>query len=267
MWVLVVLAGVGFMVLVFATVLLTRRRQQDEAERTGVRSVPYDDEFDRKSVNTVLDWYILRHIEDQAHQPVEQRFLDADRANNDFLNRYYCRLLSKEGVEVALMPSTLEVARRDSGSTVYAPKYFPDQRLDENLVVFKHERIARRLVRTVEYLQRLSREVGEPLGSAEELKPGHWPFVPEGYTAFYNNLVATGQDLDREPGIREQMRKLAAQLVFPRFREHIEFWLEKGLALQQIPEVVARDALQGWFYLEVPPKPMPTPDFLLEDSR
>ena len=267
MWVWVTLVVLGFGTLAAVAALLWGRRQAVRTEGQLLQqqvSSPYDDEFDRKSVNTVLDWYILRHIEDQVRVPVEQRFLDEDRAKNDFLNRYYCHLLAREAVLLKPVPSPLKTAKRDQKGQPYSPGYFPDQTYDQNLVTFKHERIAARLVKTVEYLRRLRDEAAEPLESSEKLKPGYWPFVPDGYAAFYNNLVATGQDLDQEPGIREQMRKLAAHLVFPRFTEHIEFWADKGLTLYQIPEVIARDVLEGWFYLEVPRRPMPTPTFLLK---
>lgn len=264
MWTLITLAVVFCAALITVAAFLWGRRNQKKVAGGLNTSGPYDDAFDRKSVYTVLDWYVLRHLEDEVRVPVEQRFLDADRANNDFLNRYYCHLLAKEGALAEPMPSTLESFKRDPKSTEYTPCYFPDQLRDENLVTFKHERIARRLVKTVEYLQRLRDEAAEPFESLEKLKPGFWPFVPDGYTAFYNNLVATGQNMDQDPAIREQMRKLAAHLVFPRFKEHIDFWADKGLTLYQLPEILARDVLTGWFYLDVPPRPMPTPEFLLK---
>ncbi len=244
--------------------LWTRRRagRLAEIEAAG----PYDDLFDRKTVNTVLDWYILRYLEDQTLRPAEQRFLEIDRAHNDLLNRYYRHLLAREGVLVDPVPSTLEASRRGDDDD-YRPMYFPDAIRDDNLVRYKHERIARRLVKTVENLERLKQRAAEPLDGLDALKPGCWPFVPDGYAVFYRHLVATRQDLDREPGLREQMRKLAAHLVFPRFKEHIAFWADKGLTLYQIPEILARDALEGWFYLDVPPRPMPTPKFLLKGDE
>ena len=85
-------------------------------------------------------------------------------------------------------------------------------------------------------------------------------------TAMFDRLNFVGQDFDQDSGIREQMRRLAAHLVFPRFKEHIDFWADKGLVIYQIPEVIARDALQGWFYLDIPPRPMPPPKFLLKED-
>lgn len=266
MWLAITIVLLGFGVLAVMAAVLWGSRNRVRIAQEQQTSSSYDDEFNRKSVNTILDWYILRHLEDQARVPAEQRFLAADRTNNDFLNRYYVHLLNKEGAQIKPVASTLESSRRDQEGGSYTPQYFPDQTHDENLVTFKHERIARRLVRTVEYLERLKEEAAEPLVNLEALKPGYWPFVPGGYTAFYNNLIATGQDLDQEPGVREQMRKLAAHLVFPRFKEHVEFWSDKGLELCQLPEIIARDMLEGWFYLDVPPRPMPTPEFLLKEK-
>ena len=242
--------------LVLLSVVLWRRRSSRLTLAFG-SAVPYDDQFDRKSVNSVLDWYVLRHLEDQTRLPTEQRFLKTDFERNDFLNRYYRHLLAREGVDVPLMGSTRQLGRRQPGQT-YQPAYFPDETYDEDLVTFKHVRIAGRLVKTVGYLSRLQSKAAEPLYGIETLKEGYWPFVPEGYSAFYNNLIATGQDFDQDPEVREQMRRLVAHLLFPRFAEHVAFWADKGLTVYQIPEVIARDALEGWFYLDVPPRPMPT---------
>ena len=167
--------------------------------------------------------------------------------------------------EIGTVPSTATTSERPADAKAYVPRYFPDAELDSALLMFKHERIGRRLVNTVNYLERLRRQAAEPLESFDALKPGWCPFVPDGYAAFYNNLIATGQDLDQAEGLREEIRKLAGHIVFPRFREHYDFWAGKNVTIYQIPEPLARDALEGWFYLEVPAKPMPTLEILLRE--
>ena len=262
---LAIVIPVVALVLVGTGILVWHRHATANVIRT-TEANPYNAEFDRKAINTALDWYILRHLEDQVRMPVVQRFLDIDRQYNDLLNRFARHVLKLEGIEMEMVHSTAKTSERPAAAKAYVPRYFPDAEMDSALVMFKHERIGRRHVNTVQYLERLRRRVVDPLKSFEALRPGCCPFVPDGYTVFYNNLIATGQDFDGTEGLREEMRKLAAQMVFPRFREHYDFWVDKGVTIYQIPDAWARDALEGWFYLDVTAQAMPMPELLLREE-
>jgi hypothetical protein len=217
---------------------------------------PYDETFDRRTISTTLDWFILRHLQDQRCMPARQRFLDADREHNDLLNRYALHQLRKQHITLQPIASTLTEAVRPPDAAHYLPRYFPDQELDSALVMLKHELIAERLLATISYLKRITNSRAESLRSFAELRGGHIPFVPDAYVTFYNDLVGEADDFDREPGIREKMRLLAVRMIFPARRQEFDYWQERRLQTYQIPIPVARDAVEGWFYLK--PEDVPT---------
>jgi len=123
--------------------------------------------------------------------------------------------------------------------------------LDSALVMFKHELIGKRLLSTIGYLRRIKGSRGEPLASFSELRPGCTPFVPDAYVTFYNDLVAEADDFDRQEGIREKMRVLAARMIFPCNEQQFDYWREREVETCQVPTPVARDAIEGWFYLKL----------------
>ena len=209
----------------------------------------YDSEYDRRTVAAALDWYILRHLEDQRHMPKRQRFLEEDRQYNDLLNRYTLHQLKKEGMELEPVASTLTESLRPADATHYIPRYFPDEELDSALVMYKHELIVKRLLDTIAYLNRIMDARGERLGSFSELMSNYTPFVPDAYVTFYNDLVAEADDFDRELGIREKMRKLAVRMIFPAKEQELNYWKERTLDTYQVPTNIAREAIEGWFYL------------------
>ena len=211
---------------------------------------PYDEAFDRATVTATLDWYVLRHLQDQRMMPKRQKFLDDDRRHNDLLNRYAVHQLKKQDIELQSVASTLVEAARPDDVTHYLPRYFPDNELDSALVMFKHELIAKRLLSTIGYLKRIKESRSEPLESFADLKGGYTPFVPDAYVTFYNDLVAEADDFDRGPGIREKMRVLAVRMIFPGKETELNYWHEREVQTWQIPAPVARDAIEGWFYLE-----------------
>ena len=221
------------------------------------RPSPYDDEFDRPTVTKTLDWYILRHLEDQRRMPKHQKFLDDDREHNAFLNRYAVHHFAKRNIALQPVASTLTDGARPDDATHYFPRYFPDEELDSALVMFKHKLIAKRLLSTIGYLKRITRSRGEPLETFAELRPGYTPFVPDAYVTFYNDLVAEADALDREPGLRDKLRILAVRMIFPGKQQELDYWKDRKIGkTYQIPMPVARDAIQGWFYLEPSDIPM-----------
>jgi hypothetical protein len=216
---------------------------------------PYDDEFDRRTITTTLDWYILRHLQDQRRMPQRQAFLSEDRQYNALLNSYAIHQLQKQGIHLQPIASTLTEGLRPDDATHYLPRYFPDQELDSALVMFKHELIAKRLLSTIGYLSRITESRAEPLESFAELRAGYTPFVPDAYVTFYNDLVAEADDFDRAAGIRDKMRVLAVRMVFPAKEQEFNYWRDRKLKTYQVPTPVAKDAIAGWFYLrfeEVP---------------
>lgn len=215
------------------------------------RPSPYDDEFDWRTVTTTVDWYILRHLQDQKRMPKSQMFLDDDRQHNDLLNSYALHQLKERGIHLQPVASTLTEGVRPDDATHYLPRYFPDEELDSVLVAFKHKLIAKRLRSTIGYLNRITESRGEPLESFAGLRPGYTPFVPEAYVAFYSDLVAEADDFDREAGIRDKMRVLAVRMLFPAKEQELNYWRDRKLKTYQIPVPVAKDAIAGWFYLDL----------------
>jgi len=220
---------------------------------------PYDDKFNRAVITPILDWYILGHLADQRRLPLRQGFLEEDRERNAILNRYAAHLLARDGRGVRVVPSTLSESVRAPDADDYVPLYFPDDDPDDALAHFKHELIARRLVSTAGYLERIEQTRAEPLDAFDDLKPGCTPFVREAYTTFYNDLVAEADAPDRESGIREQIRALAVRMVFPARAPEFDYWKSRGLRTSQVPAPVARDAVQGWFYLQPDQVPLAQP--------
>ena len=218
--------------------------------------LPYDDAFSRRTVTSTLDWYILRHLEDQRRVPIRQQFLDEDRQHNAILNHYVAHLLSKDNPDVVPSPSTLSETIRADDNSDYVPQYFPDADLDDSLAFLKHELIAGRLVSTSEYIQRIAATRAESLDAFDELKLEHTPFVPGAYAAFYNDLVAEADAFDYHSGIREKMRVLAVRMIFPATRKEFDYWKERELRTSQVPAPVARDAIEGWFYLDLEEVPI-----------
>ncbi len=219
---------------------------------------PFDRTFHRDSVLPSLDWYILRHLEDQERMPARLVFLDADRAHNDLLNRYSSHRLSKEEIRFKPPPSTLAEMIRPEGAAHYIPRYFPDEEYDAALAMYKHELIAHRLIDTIAYLHRL-RDGARPLADFSRLFAGHTPFVPDAYIAFYNDLVASGEDFDRVEGLREKMRVLAARMLFPARECEMAYWKSRGFETLQIPLPAAREAVTDWFLLDADDVPLAGP--------
>ena len=244
-----VLSVAGVLIILGLVWLISRWRTRGMIHMD--RPSPYDDQFDRRAVSTTLDWYILRHLQDQRLMPQRQRFLDEDRRHNEFLNRYTVHHLRKQQIELQPMASTLEEGVRPEDATHYLPRYFPDAEMDSALVMFKHELIAKRLLFTIGYLRRIRQSRGEPLAAFSDLKPGFTPFVPQAYVTFYNDLVAEADAFDHQEGIREKMRVLAARMVFPCNEQQFNYWRDRQVETFQVPTPVARDAIEGWFYLDL----------------
>ena len=248
------LCVLGVLVIMGVAWLLHLRRGR--RTRRFDQPFPYDDKFNRKTITAVLDWYIFRHLEDQRRMPTKQAFLEEDRQKNAVLNRYAAHLVAKQNRPVTVVPSTLSESIRSETAETYVPRYFPDDDADDALAAVKHELIARRLVSTSGYLRRIEQTRAEPLASFADLKRGYTPFVREGYTTFYNDLVAEADAPDREAGVREKLRVLAVRMIFPAKEPELDYWQDRGLKICQVPTPVARDAIQGWFYLDLEDVPV-----------
>ena len=249
LWLVLGLSILGVLVILAVSYVIRRWRTRGMVRMD--RPSPYDEQFDRRTVTTTLDWYILRHLQDQRMMPKRQPFLDEDRRHNALLNRYAVHQLKKQDIDLQSVASTLEEGVRPDDAAHYLPRYFPDAELDSALVMFKHELIGKRLLSTIGYLRRIKSNRAEPLESFAELKPGYTPFVPDAYVTFYNDLVAEADDFEREPGIREKMRVLAVRMIFPGKQPQLDYWRERKLKTCQIPTPVAKDAIEGWFYLDL----------------
>lgn len=248
LWIALGLSLVGVLAVLGVAYLIWRWRTRGMLHMD--RPSPYDELFDRRTVTTTLDWYILRHLQDQRRMPRRQTFLQADRDHDSLLNDYTVHELKKQGIVLAPMTSNATESIRPDDATDYLPRYFPDDEMDSALVMFKHELIAKRLLSTIGYLKRIKESRAEPLKSFDDLHPGNTPFAPDAYVTFYNDLVAEADDFEREPGIREAMRKLVVRMVFPARRQEFDYWRDRNIGVFQIPTPVARDAIEGWFYLD-----------------
>ena len=257
LWAALGLSVLGVLIILVVSYVIQRRRTRGMVGMHGPS--PYDEEFDRRTIKTTLDWYILRHLQDQRRMPKRQRFLDEDREHNALLNRYAVHQLKKHKIDLEPIASTLEESVRPDDAAHYLPRYFPDAELDSALVIFKHELIGKRLLSTIGYLRRIKANRAKPLGSFAALKPGHTPFVPDAYVTFYNDLVAEADDFERDAGIREKMRALAVRMIFPGKAAELNYWRDRKIETYQIPTPVAKDAIEGWFYLEL--HAVPTVDF------
>ena len=220
---------------------------------------PWDRMFDRETVLPSLDWYILRHLEDQRRMPRRQAFLDDDRRHNDLLNRYFIHQMSKQGVRMTPTASTLTESVRPDDVTHYFPRYFPDAELDSALAMYKHELIANRLIDTIAYVHRLRDGRAVPLTTFAGLRPGFTPLVPDAYVAFYNDLVGAADGFDRENGLRDKMRVLAVRMLFPAKEPQFNYWRARGYETFQIPLPVAREAVTTWFFLKESDVPLAQP--------
>jgi len=40
-------------------------------------------------------------------------------------------------------------------------------------------------------------------------------------------------------------------MVFPARKQEFDYWKDRGLRTCQVPVAVARDAIEGWFYLDL----------------
>lgn len=249
LWVALGLSVLGVLIILAVSYVVQRWRTRGMVGMD--RPSPYDDEFDRRAITTTLDWYILRHLEDQRRMPKRQRFLDEDRRHNGLLNRYVVHQFKKQKIDLDPIASTLEESVRPDDAAHYLARYFPDAELDSALVMFKHELIGKRLLSTIGYLRRIRTNRAKPLTSFAALKPGYTPFVPDAYVTFYNDLVAEADDFEREAGIRERMRVLAVRMIFPGNEPQLNYWRDRKVETYQIPTPVARDAIEGWFYLDL----------------
>jgi hypothetical protein len=242
------LCVLGTAVLLGLTVLLRARRAQREAPPD--EPLPYDDRFDRRTIITTLDWYILRHLEDRRHRPAETVFLDDDRHHNDVLNRYVAHRLSAEGDEVPAVPSSLSETIRAGTPRHYTPGYFPDAELDGPLGRLKDELISNRYLSTIAHLERIKHNRAESLRDLDRLKPGCTPFVCDAYVTFYEDLVLRADAHLHQDGLREKLRLLAVRMVFPGDARQVAYWRDRGLQVSQVRLALARDTVEGWFYLD-----------------
>jgi hypothetical protein len=220
------------------------------APREEAPAAAWDKEFDRETVLPSLDWYILRHLEDQRRMPLRQAFLDDDRRHNDLLNRYVIHQMSKQGVRMTPPASTLTESVRPDDVAHYFPRYFPDAEMDSALAMYKHELIANRLIDTIAYVHRLRDGRAAALTAFAGIRPGFTPFVPDAYVAFYNDLVGAADSFDREKGLRDTMRVLAVRMLFPAKEPQFDYWRARGYETLQIPLAVAREAVTSWFFLK-----------------
>jgi len=248
LWLALGLSVLGVLVILGMSYLVWRWRTRGMVHMDSPS--PYDEEFDRQTITSTLDWYILRHLQDQRLMPKRQTFLDQDRQHNALLNRYATHQIKKQNIEIPPVSSTLTDGLRPDDAAHYLPRYFPDEPLDSALVMYKHELIAKRLLSTIGYLHRIRKSRAERLEEFGDLRPGYTPFVPDAYVTFYNDLVAEGESFDHEPGIREKIRILAIRMIFPAREKELNYWRGRDAETCQIPIPVAKNAIEGWFYLK-----------------
>ncbi len=252
-----VLTAVGVVVVSKHRAASYRRTLQAKLEQAAQQTRALKEETRRRRepvspavLATTLDWYILRHLEDQRRMPGTQRFLDEDRRRNEILNNVAIERLGTDGIDLEIPASTRTEGIRPPDATHYLPRYFPDEEFDSALAMFKHEMIAHRLLETISRLHLLRDSGAVPLGRMNTRRPGYTPFIPDAYVTFYNDIIAGADDFDREDGLREKMRVLALRVVFPNEEKEVEYWRDRRFEILQVPARSAREMLAGWFHTD-----------------
>ncbi|MHB1340609.1 MAG: hypothetical protein ACYC77_02455 [Coriobacteriia bacterium] len=121
----------------------------------------------RMSLSDAARWFALPHLVDEVGAPTKWVFGLTDIEANDVLNDYFASQIGiQAGPPVSEWTHVRE--RRLPGPTCnyvgWTPCYFPDAQPDFALVTAKHLLVSRAFIASVEYLEKVSRDLWGTVG-------------------------------------------------------------------------------------------------------